>query len=133
MSVWFIEIPSIGRLTSLKFEFPTEDVHQQLYYRVHGCEGVRKEDESDDDGELFVKAKGLVEGAVVDEDGEEGEDIECVKLVKVRIWCTVHWANHLPARSQVILSCAQDSNVQAHVPTPQQLLPSRSSRLGYHR
>lgn len=70
--------------TSLKFKFSTEDIHQQLHHRVHGCEGVREEDESDDDGELLVKAEGLVKGAVVDEDGEESEDVECVELEKVR-------------------------------------------------
>lgn len=31
-----------------------------------------------------MEAKGLIEGAVVDEDGEEGEDVECVELENVR-------------------------------------------------
>ena len=75
--------------TSLEFEFSTQDVHQQLYHRVHGCESVREKDKSNDDGELVVEAEGLVEGAVVDKDGEEGENVECVELEGVRDRFTV--------------------------------------------
>ena len=71
--------------TSLEFEFPAQNIHQQLHHRVHGCERIREEDESNDDWELLVEAEGLVKGAVVDEDREEGEDIECVELEYVRI------------------------------------------------
>lgn len=46
--------------TSLKFEFPAQNVHQQLHYRVHRRERVREEDESNDDRKLPVEAKGLV-------------------------------------------------------------------------
>lgn len=70
--------------TSLEFKLSAQNIHQQLHHRVHRCEGVREEDEANDDGELLVEAKGLVEGAVVDEDGEEGEDVECVELENVR-------------------------------------------------
>ena len=56
--------------TSLEFKFSAQYVHQQLHHRVHGCEGVREEDEANDDGEFLMEAEGLVEGAVVDEDGE---------------------------------------------------------------
>ena len=56
--------------TSLEFEFSAQNVHQQLHHRVHGCESVREEDEPNNNGELLVEAKGLVEGTVVDEDRE---------------------------------------------------------------
>ena len=53
-----------------------EDVHQELDDSVHWRKGVGKENESNDDGELLVEAKGLVQGFVVDKHGEEGEDVE---------------------------------------------------------
>ena len=68
----------------MEFELSTQNVHQQLHHGVHGCEGVREEDEANDDGKVLVKAEGLVKGAVVDEDGEEGEYVECVELDPVR-------------------------------------------------
>lgn len=120
-------------LTSLEFEFSAQNVHQQFHHRVHGCEGIREEDEANDDGKLLVEPEGLVEGAVVDEDGEEGKDVECVELANVRDWFTVGRASHGPVRSQVIWSCAQDSNAQARVPIRPRLLPFRSSLSGCHR
>ena len=75
--------------TSLEFEFSAQNVHQQLHHRIHGCESVREEDKPNDDGEFLVEAKGLVEGTVVDEDREEGEDVECMELKHVRDWFTV--------------------------------------------
>ena len=36
-----------------------------------------------------MKAKGLVKGAVIDENGEEGEYVECVELDRVRKWKTL--------------------------------------------
>lgn len=80
--------------TSLELEFPAQNVHQQLHYRIHRRERVREEYESNDDGKFPMKTKGLVEGAVVDEDGEEGKDVECVELGYVRDWPTVRWASH---------------------------------------
>lgn len=68
----------------MEFEFSAQNVHQQLHHGVHGCQGVREEDEANDDGEFLVEAEGLVERAVVDEDGEKGKDVECVKLEDVR-------------------------------------------------
>lgn len=78
----------------MEFEFSAQDVHQQLHHCVHGCEGVREEDESNDDGKLLVEAEGLVEGAVVDEDGEESEDVERVELGNVRSRFNVGWTSH---------------------------------------
>lgn len=73
--------------TSLEFKFSTHNVHQQLHHRVHGCEGVGKEDEANDDGELLVEAERLVERTVVDKDGEEGEDVKCVELKSQEMVC----------------------------------------------
>lgn len=70
--------------TSFEFEFSAQYVHQQLHHRVHGCENIREEDEPNDDRKLLVEAKRLVEGAVIDKDGEKGEDVECVELGHVR-------------------------------------------------
>ena len=94
MLVWLIDTSRNGIYTSLEFEFPAQNVHQQLHHSIHGCEGVREEDEANDDGELLVEAEGLVEGSVVNEDGEEGEDVECVELENVKSWFTVKWASH---------------------------------------
>ena len=70
-----------GRLlTGLELELPAEDVNELVDDGVLGREHVGEEDEADDDGEVVVEAKGLVEGVVVDEDGEEGEDVEEVEL-----------------------------------------------------
>ena len=114
----------------MEFEFSAQNVHQQLHDRVHGCQSVRKEDGSNDDGEISVEAEGLVKRTIVDEDREEGEDVECMELESVRYGITVGQASDLPVRYRVIWSCAQDSNVQAHVPIRQRLLPSRFSLLG---
>ena len=57
-----------------------EDVHKKLGNGVHGCKRVREEDEADYDGEFVVETKGLVERFVVDEDREQGEDVEKVDL-----------------------------------------------------
>lgn len=46
--------------TSLELEFPAQNIHQQLHYRVHRREGVGEEDEPNDDGKFPVEAKGLV-------------------------------------------------------------------------
>ena len=69
----------------MKLVSSAQNVHQQLHHCVHGCEGIREEDETNDDGELLVEAEGLVEGAVIDEDGEEGKDVEYVELANVRL------------------------------------------------
>lgn len=73
----------------MEFELSTQNVHQQFHHGVHRCEGVREENEANDDGEFLVKAEGLVKGAVIDEDGEEGEYVECVELDRVRKWKTL--------------------------------------------
>ena len=70
----------LRELVGLELVAPGEDVHQQLDHGVHGGEGVGEEDEADDDGHFGVEAEGAVEGFVVDEDGEEGEDVEEVDL-----------------------------------------------------
>lgn len=75
----------LRELVGLELVAPREDVHQQLDHGVHGREGVGEEDEADDDGHFAVEAEGAVEGLVVDEDGEEGEDVEEVDLGIVNI------------------------------------------------
>ena len=81
-----IDVTVLEMLPSLEFELSAQYVHQQLHHRVHRCKSIREEDESYDDRELLVEAEGLIEGAVVDEDREEGEDVERVKLGHVRDW-----------------------------------------------
>lgn len=66
----------LRELIGLEFVATAEDVHEQLDDCVHWCQSVGEEDESDYYGELFVETEGLVEGLVVDEYGEEGEDVE---------------------------------------------------------
>ena len=56
-----------------------EDVHEELDDGVEGRQEVGEEDEADDDG-LRGEGKGVVERGVVDEDGEEGEDVDEVEL-----------------------------------------------------
>lgn len=60
----------------LEFVSSAEDVHQQLDYCIHRGKSVGEENEADYDGELFVETEGFVEGSVVDEYREEGEDVE---------------------------------------------------------
>jgi hypothetical protein len=56
--------------TSLKLESPAQHIQQKLHHGIHGCKSVGEEDKSNDDGEFLVEAKGLVQRAIVDEDGE---------------------------------------------------------------
>ena len=69
-----------GEAVRFELEFAGQDVHEELDDGVHGREGVGEENEADDDGALGVEAERGVERAVVDEDGEEGEDVEHVEL-----------------------------------------------------
>jgi len=69
-----------GELVGLELEFATEDVHQESNERVHGGKRFREQDESDHDRVLMVEAEGVVETVVVDEDTEEGKDVEEVQL-----------------------------------------------------
>jgi hypothetical protein len=66
----------LRKFIGLEFVSAAEDVHQELDDCVHGCKGIREEDESNYDGEFLMESEGLVEGFVVDEDREEGEDVE---------------------------------------------------------
>lgn len=74
------ESKTLGEVVGLKFKLAAEDVEEQLDDSVHGGEGVAEEDEADDDGVLGVEAECVVERGVVEEDGEEGEDVEKVCL-----------------------------------------------------
>ena len=70
----------VGELVGLELEFAAENVHAQLDEGIGGAKNVREEKESNDDGMHSVEAKVGIEGVVVDEDGEEGEDGEEVGL-----------------------------------------------------
>lgn len=61
---------------SLEFVLSAEDVHQELDDCVHRCKSVGEENEADYNWVFAVEPEGLVERVVVDEDGEQGEDIE---------------------------------------------------------
>ena len=63
-------------LIGLEFVATAENIHEELDDGVHWGQSVGEEDETDYDGEFFVETEGLVEGFIVDEDGEEGEDVE---------------------------------------------------------
>ena len=65
-----------GELVGLELVLARDHVHTELDNHVEGGERVVEEEEADDDGALGVELEGGVEGAVVDEDGEEGEDVE---------------------------------------------------------
>jgi hypothetical protein len=73
-----------SKLVGLELEATADDVHTQLDDEIHGCEGVREQEESNDDGTLLDEAKVGVERGVIDEDGEQQEDVEDVDLVTVR-------------------------------------------------
>lgn len=72
---------AIGKGVGLELERAGDDVQEELDDRVHGRQGVGEEEEADDDGALIVEAKRGVQGAVVDEDGEEAEDVKEVGLM----------------------------------------------------
>jgi len=71
---------TVGEGVGLELVAAAEDVHEQLDDGFGGGQDVRKEEEADDDGALEGEAEGGVEGGVVDEDGEEREDVDEVDL-----------------------------------------------------
>jgi len=75
----------VGEGVGLELEAAGEDVHEELDDRIHGREDVGEEDEADNDGVLGQETKVGVEGVVVDEDGEEGEDVKEVDLSRAAI------------------------------------------------
>ena len=70
----------LGKSIGLELVLAGENVHHELDQGIHWCQSVGKQNESDDDWADTVKAKGLVKGTVVDEDGEQAEDVEEVSL-----------------------------------------------------
>lgn len=75
-----LEAEGDGEGVSFELVVAGEDVHQEFHDGVHRGEGVGEEDEADDYGAEGVEAEGGVEGGVVDENAEEGENVECVEL-----------------------------------------------------
>lgn len=69
---------------SLELELATNNVHSELDDEIHGCECIREEEETNDDGALQDETKVGVQRGVVDEDREEREDVEDMSLAKVR-------------------------------------------------
>ena len=70
----------VGELVGLELELAAENVHAELDEGVGGAKDIREAEESNDDGMHRVEAKVRIQGVVVDEDGEEGEDGEEVGL-----------------------------------------------------
>ena len=64
-----------SELVSLEFKLAGEDIHQKLDDSVHGGQSIGEEDETDHDGVDGVEAKRSVERVVVNEDGEQGENV----------------------------------------------------------
>lgn len=71
---------TLGEGVGLELELAREHVHEQLDDGVHGRQGVGEEDEADDDGVRVVEAERGVQRPVVDEDGEQAEDVKQVGL-----------------------------------------------------
>lgn len=69
-----------GEAVRLELVAARKDVLEQRDGHIHGRQRVGEEDEADDDGVLVDEAEVGVEGVVVDEDGEQGEDVEEVDL-----------------------------------------------------
>jgi len=77
----------LGGITELLCEFiglefvaSAENVHEELDNGVHWRKGIGEQDEANDDWELSLKTKGLVERVVVDKYREQGEDVEEMSL-----------------------------------------------------
>ena len=123
----------LRKFVGLELVATAEDVHQQLDDCVHWCQSVREEDESDYDGELFVEAEGLVEGLVVNEYGEESENVEEMGLHSVNTTLSLRKKSCLPVKCQRVLLYVQGSSDQARVQGQQPLPVSRSSRSMYRK
>jgi hypothetical protein len=61
---------TLGEVIGLELKLASNHVHEELDDDIGGGEGVREEDEADDDGVLLEEAKGVVQRGVVDEDRE---------------------------------------------------------------
>ena len=72
-----------GEFVGLELVFSAQNIHEQFNDCIHRRQGVREQDEADNDREFIVEAKGLVERFVVYEDGEQGEDVEEMGLKAV--------------------------------------------------
>jgi len=66
--------------TSFKLKLAAQDVHQKLHNSIHGGKGIREQEEANHDRLLLNETERLVHRLVVDEDGEEGKDVEHVEL-----------------------------------------------------
>ena len=66
---------------SLELEAAAHNIHQELNHGIHGREDIGEEDEADNDGVLLHEAEISIQRGVVDENREEGEDVENVNLL----------------------------------------------------
>ena len=79
------EPETLGEIVGLELELARQDVKKQLDDSIHGGQSVRKQDEANDDGVLSVEAECIIERSVIDENGEQGEDIEEMSLSVVSV------------------------------------------------
>lgn len=63
-----------------ELEFAGEDVHEEFHNGISWRQSVGEENKPNDDWMRLVESKGGIERVVIDEDTEEGEDIEHVEL-----------------------------------------------------
>lgn len=71
---------SLCEVVCFKLVLSAQDVHQELDDCVHRGKRIREQDETNYDWELVMETKGLVQGTVVDEDREQGENVEEMEL-----------------------------------------------------
>lgn len=69
-----------GEVVGLEFVVAGEHVHEQLHEGVHRGEGIIEEQEADDDGTSDVEPERRVQRGIVDENREEGEDVQKMRL-----------------------------------------------------
>lgn len=70
-----------GNHTSFELELPAQNIHQELDHSVHRGQGIGEQEESNHDRIFIVETKRLIQGLVVHENREQGEDVEHVELL----------------------------------------------------
>lgn len=75
-------VPKVTRKSvSLELVSTAQNVHAQLDENVHRGQNIGEEDEANNDGLHGVESKVGIQRLVVDEHGEQREDVEEVELV----------------------------------------------------
>jgi hypothetical protein len=114
---------------SLELVASAENVHQQFDNCIHWCKSIREEDKADYYGELIVKPKGLVKRLIVNENGEEGKNVEEVGLVLVSTEAFIPCILSIPVRYQKAWLYAQGSSGLVREQGQRQLPASHFSQL----